>query len=499
MFFFGFKTDITERLFNRLVFGAVAIGLLALAIAALAVVGSIAAEQGFNERVDHTFRVKSAIETYRTLMERSEAARRGYLIDPRGGYAAVFADTLDVKAPAVRKIADLVQDNPRQQANVKQLLPLAEAHRQAMIASVAAVKGGRTEPGVALFKSEDNLRQVTAIRALLFAMLAEEDRLLAKRSAEQAAGTQRLYVTLIVAGLVVLVVAVGSSVAIVRYTQDLATSRGALRNLNASLEATVEDRTQDLRRANDEIQRFAYIVSHDLRSPLVNIMGFTSELEAAAKPLGGFVAAVEKARPELVTKEAREAVELDLPEAVRFIRSATEKMDRLINAILRLSREGRRVLTPEPLDMTALVRGIADSLSHRTGELGAEIAVEPLPGIVADRVAVEQVLSNLVENAVKYLKPGRPGRIVVRGRREGLRAIYEVQDNGRGIDPKDHERIFDLFRRSGMQDQPGEGIGLAHVRALAYRLGGVISVQSALDQGSTFSLSLPASQSGEAI
>ena len=69
--------------------------------------------------------------------------------------------------------------------------------------------------------------------------------------------------------------------------------------------------------------------------------------------------------------------------------------------------------------------------------------------------------------------------------------VLEVSDNGRGIDPRDHERIFDLFRRSGMQDQPGEGIGLAHVRALAYRLGGLIEVRSELDRGATFRLSLP--------
>ena len=81
--------------------------------------------------------------------------------------------------------------------------------------------------------------------------------------------------------------------------------------------------------------------------------------------------------------------------------------------------------------------------------------------------------------------------IDVTGRIEQGRALIEVADNGRGVDPRDHERIFDLFRRSGQQDQPGEGIGLAHARALAYRLGGTIEVSSALDEGSTFRLSLP--------
>jgi signal transduction histidine kinase len=187
-----------------------------------------------------------------------------------------------------------------------------------------------------------------------------------------------------------------------------------------------------------------------------------------------------------------QAIRVDLPEAIGFIRSSTQKMDRLINAILRLSREGRRVIAPEKLDMKRLVGGVADGIRHQATARAATVEIEtPLPDIVSDRVAVEQIFSNLVENAVKYLAPGRPGLITVRGRTEGDHVIYEVQDNGRGIDPKDHDRVFDLFRRSGAQDQPGEGIGLAHVRALAYRLGGLITCQSTLDQGATFTLSLP--------
>ena len=92
---------------------------------------------------------------------------------------------------------------------------------------------------------------------------------------------------------------------------------------------------------------------------------------------------------------------------------------------------------------------------------------------------------------MKYLSPERAGRIVIRGHATGPRVVLEVADNGRGVDPKDHERIFELFRRSGQQDQPGEGIGLAHVRALVYRLGGHITVDSELGRGSTFRVDLP--------
>jgi signal transduction histidine kinase len=167
-------------------------------------------------------------------------------------------------------------------------------------------------------------------------------------------------------------------------------------------------------------------------------------------------------------------------------------MDRLINAILKLSREGRRVITPEAIDLAAVTETIAGSIRHLLDDRGVTLTVaRPIPGIVTDRVAIEQILSNLIENATKYLQPGRPGTIRVSGEERRGRVILSVADNGRGIDPRDHQRIFDLFRRSGQQDQPGEGIGLAHVRALAYRLGGTIDVASELGRGSTFRINLP--------
>jgi signal transduction histidine kinase len=167
-------------------------------------------------------------------------------------------------------------------------------------------------------------------------------------------------------------------------------------------------------------------------------------------------------------------------------------MDRLINAILRLSREGRRTISPERIELSALGSSIVDGIRHVIDDRGASVTVQPdMPTIVSDPFAVEQILSNLVENALKYLKPGRPGLIELSARRQAGRVLISVSDNGRGIDPRDHERIFDLFRRSGAQDQPGEGIGLAHARAQAYRLGGTISVSSTLDEGATFTIDFP--------
>jgi PAS domain S-box-containing protein len=241
----------------------------------------------------------------------------------------------------------------------------------------------------------------------------------------------------------------------------------------------------DLRESNDEIQRYAYIVSHDLRAPLVNVMGFTSELEETRAEV----------RAALEGHPQAERIDSDLGEALGFIKAAVNRMEALIAAILKLSREGRRQFMPEPLDMTALLRSVADAQRHQAEAAGAVVTIAPdLPSIVADRLAVEQVFGNLLDNAVKYLDSSRLGRITVTARSAGTRGVcFTVTDNGRGIAARDHTRIFELFRRSGAQDRPGEGIGLAHVKALIRSIGGRIDMTSKLGAGTTFSVTLPRS------
>ncbi|WP_181706226.1 sensor histidine kinase [Chthonobacter rhizosphaerae] len=277
-----------------------------------------------------------------------------------------------------------------------------------------------------------------------------------------------------------------------RRTTELVRARTALEAANRDLEGAVRARTADLQQANEEIKRFAYIVGHDLRAPLVNIMGFTSELETARDELGRFYAKARETAPDLASPSLDALFREEFDEAIGFIRSSTEKMDRLINAILTLSRAERRVLTPEPVAMAAFLAQVKAGVAHQAAAVGATIDIDPaVPDIVSDRLALEQVFANLVENAVKYLSPERPGRIRLSGRPDGDRVVYTVKDNGRGIEEKDFERVFELFRRAGVQDKPGEGIGLAHVRALVRKLGGRITVASIHGEGSTFTLDLP--------
>jgi PAS domain S-box-containing protein len=239
----------------------------------------------------------------------------------------------------------------------------------------------------------------------------------------------------------------------------------------------------DLRESNEEIQRYAYIVSHDLRAPLVNVMGFTSELEATRLDM----------RTALAGHPQAERIDTDFSEALGFIKAAVNRMESLIAAILKLSREGRRQFRPERLDMTALLQGLADTHRHQAEAARAVVTIGlDMPTIVADRLAIEQIFGNLLDNAIKYLDPTRPGQITITAQPAGPRRIcFSVADNGRGIAERDHARVFELFRRSGAQDRPGDGIGLAHVKALVRSFGGRIEIRSQLGEGTTFNVTLP--------
>ncbi|HXP97520.1 MAG TPA: PAS domain-containing sensor histidine kinase [Telmatospirillum sp.] len=256
-------------------------------------------------------------------------------------------------------------------------------------------------------------------------------------------------------------------------------------------EAAKKKLDRRLRDANEEIQRFTYVVSHDLRSPLVNIMGFASEIDIWRKQIFERLGALRAQVGAESDAASDDAMYRDVEEAVNFIKSSVAKMDRLIGALLKLSHEGQRQFQPQFIDMSQLLKSTFEALAYQAQAVNAKITIENLPSIVSDRLALEQVFSNLMDNAVKYLRVGVPGCIEIRANESDDVIAYEVRDNGRGIEPRDRQRIFDLFRRSGIQDRPGDGIGLAHARTLVRGLGGAITVESEPGGGSVFTVTLP--------
>ncbi len=263
-----------------------------------------------------------------------------------------------------------------------------------------------------------------------------------------------------------------------------------LHRANETLERQVTERTVALEAANEEIKRFAYIVSHDLRAPLINIKGFANELRQTCEMIQ---AALPTALPHLTESQQKDitaAMDQDIPEALGFIDTSISRMDRLIQGVLTLSRAGNRNLQLEPVATEALVHDIVQSLTHQLTERHTQVAIGPLPEVWADRAMLEQIWGNLLGNAVKYLDPDRPGDIKIWAARTAHHTIFQVCDNGRGIAENDVPRVFELFRRVGRQDTEGEGMGLAYVQTLVRRHGGEITCQSTLGAGTTFTFTI---------
>jgi PAS domain S-box-containing protein len=257
-------------------------------------------------------------------------------------------------------------------------------------------------------------------------------------------------------------------------------------------EAKLKSYSEELALINDDLRNFAYIVSHDLRAPLVNIRGFSDELIYSIRELTPLLMAYLDRFDEEQRSKYLTVIEKDIPEALQFIGTSVSRMDNLITAILKLSRVGRRRLNPEPIQTAAFVQGILNSLAHQIERRRIQVVVEPLPDMIADRTALEQIFGNLLDNAIKYLDPGRPGRIVVGADHDGRDIVFHICDNGRGMASEDVPKAFDIFRRVGPQDVPGEGMGLAYVKTLLRLLGGRIWCESQVGAGTTFSFSVPA-------
>ncbi len=428
------------------------------------------------------------------LLHAAETGQRGYLLTQNRAFLEPYEQSLNELPVRLERLRSALKAEASMTDQISRIEFLINEKLSELRQTVEMAERGDVPGAVAIVRQEYGRQVMSEARELLQNLIDLFQARLDAGAEELSASAASMQWFAIGGGIVIIAVVGGAILIVAQHVRELSSARAAVEGLNASLEERVEERTEDLMQANREIQRYAYIVSHDLRAPLVNIMGFTSELDATLAAVRTYVLADGDALTEDQVRDARLAVEEDLPEAIGFIRSSTRKMDGLINAILKISRDGRRELKPEPVNLTELLENTAASIYHQVDEAGGEIkiAVGGARGLISDRFSLEQIFGNLFDNAVKYRHPDRPLHLAVRAmpaKRNGVR--IEVEDNGRGIAPEDHERVFELFRRSGVQDQAGEGIGLAHVRSLVRNLGGEITVTSTLGGGSTFIIRLP--------
>jgi signal transduction histidine kinase len=241
---------------------------------------------------------------------------------------------------------------------------------------------------------------------------------------------------------------------------------------------------------NEELQSIVYVASHDLKSPLVNIQGFSGELGKTCEQIDKVLHGEEV--PADIQKQLAPLLDEDIPESISFIRAGTVKMQALLNGLLEVCRVGNAVLQIKAIDMNKMTKHIIASMQYQITDSGAELTADDLPGCIGDPDHVNQVFSNLLANAVKYLDPDRKGRIHISGRVEDGESIYCVRDNGLGIAPQHQQKVFEIFHRlEPDRHAEGEGLGLTIALRILERHEGRIWVESEPGKGSRFFVSLP--------
>jgi PAS domain S-box-containing protein len=252
--------------------------------------------------------------------------------------------------------------------------------------------------------------------------------------------------------------------------QALAQAKADLERQNRELEQTVAARTASLRQALAEMERFAYVASHDLQEPLRTVGSFS----------------------QLLARRYQGRLDADADEFINFIVDGATRMQALINDLLALSRIETRGKPFGPVDCAEILQVVRENLDAAITESGAVITHDPLPVLFGDRTQLTQLLQNLFSNAIKFRRPAAPPQIHLSAARQDGGWRVSVRDNGIGIDPQFFDRIFIVFQRLHNRDEyPGTGIGLAICKKIVERHGGRLWVESTPGSGSTFQFTIP--------
>ena len=447
----------------------VGIGFLAtfLVIAALTWIGyrNVEAHRVDARMVVHTREVLGVLTDIETLISRAGAAQRSYVLTGESMYLAHQQQSVGELGALLQTLRGLITDNPRQTTQLDTLAHQVEEWRDMLDRNneVLMTQPLRSES----MRSRMTLlwEQLISVRSTITDLSRHEHDLLRAREALEERRLLHMKWTYfgLIAAMALLLAALYPRIR--REIRERHAAQLAAQDVNERLRT----QTDQLNRANEELEAFTYSVSHDLRAPVRAIDGFARILE-------------EEHAPQLDEEGRR---------LLGVVRTSSQRMGKLIDELLAFSRLGRQSLNRAPVDMRLLVQRAIEGVDFES-RARAEVTVGPLPHARGDSGMLQQVWANLIDNAVKYSSRRQQPQVHVDSYDAAGEYVYRVRDNGAGFDMRYYDKLFGVFQRlHGAHDFPGTGVGLAIVKRVVERHEGRVWAEAAPDRGATFCFSLP--------
>lgn len=237
-----------------------------------------------------------------------------------------------------------------------------------------------------------------------------------------------------------------------------------------SLRVALQERTAELEAATQELEKFSYSVSHDLRAPLRAIEGFSK----------------------IVLEDYSDKLDDEGKRYLNIIDGSSRRMTTLLDDLLIFSRLGRQAMVLSEINMKEMVEAVWDELRFENGSRQIDLKISSPPDAQSDPALIHNIWKHLLGNALKFTAPRKDAKIEVSGKKEAERLVYCIKDNGVGFEMKSAQKLFGVFQRlHSAEEFPGNGIGLALVQRLVRRHGGEVWTEAKLDAGATFWFSLP--------
>ncbi|MEC7840451.1 MAG: HAMP domain-containing sensor histidine kinase [Chlamydiota bacterium] len=251
-----------------------------------------------------------------------------------------------------------------------------------------------------------------------------------------------------------------------------------------------EIKLKELEESLIDLEQLIYIISHDFRSPIVSLKGFTSELEFACQEIEALLKNKENSISPSLHSSITDIIKSNIHQCLSFINNAAETIHSKNDSLSQLVQINRQQLLFCTLNTGKLVREVLHSFQETINTKNINLLVSELPDTYADRHALFKIFENLIDNAIKFLDPNRPGNILISGFQTGCGTIFSIEDNGRGLQASEIPNVFKLFWRASNQDIKGKGTGLPYTKALVKRLHGSIICNSIYGSGTTFTFTL---------